>query len=149
MTNDQLLEKLDLWIGQFLTGIIPMDATLTEIFMKCCMVEQEADVIPKEIQDTFLFQVAEKRLRFMQMQPTMSSLAFLAFLCRSPGEVVMYITVLRRKLGPVKLNMGNIAEVFPTGFLSPAQLSRAWDAQKLGGSNLVDVVDLREPTCPT
>lgn len=70
--------------------------------------------------------------------------ALLAYLCDTPGKVVMYVNAIKAayllgKLDRMPVGMEEICTLFPRGFPTEEELSRLWQLQKLSnGSNLLD-----------
>ena len=65
----------------------------------------------------------------------------LSFICKTPGDAVMYIYYLAYKAKEIKkdfIDFDDFVNIFPMGYYSKPQLDKAWDAQKIGGSNLLD-----------
>ena len=65
----------------------------------------------------------------------------LSFICTTPGDAVMYIYYLASKAKEIKkefIDFDDFINIFPMGYYSKTQLDKAWDAQKIGGSNLLD-----------
>jgi hypothetical protein len=55
----------------------------------------------------------------------------------------MFMYALRVRNGKGSLTVTDIANVFMMGFPSDDYRSIMWDEQKLGGANLLDLVDVR------
>lgn len=98
--------------------------------------------IPKEliedVQQSFSYKVLDKRSKAIGLTLTEPVKLFLSFLCTSPGEIVMYLYVLRN-VGRHH-SMSSIDKLFKDGFPTPEALSESWSAQKKSGLNMLDFV---------
>ena len=59
----------------------------------------------------------------------------------TPGDAVMYIYYLAYKAKEKNkdiITFNDFVDIFPMGYFSKKQLEEAWDAQKIGGQNLLD-----------
>lgn len=107
----------------------PMDKETSELFLQMVMIENvNTFTTPNEIKQQFLYQVIDKRAEFIGLELSEPAKTFLMFLTKSPGTAVMYLYALRSKFNSV--NISNIAETFPVGFLSESSLEEMWDKQK-------------------
>jgi len=65
----------------------------------------------------------------------------LSFIVDTPGDAVMYIYYLAYKAKEKNkdiITFNDFVDIFPMGYFSKKQLEEAWDAQKIGGQNLLD-----------
>lgn len=143
VTNEVLIEKLVSWAAKFISNQQPMSYALSEAFIKIMLMETKNAAVPDQIKSSFMYQVLELRFKTIGVEPTPHVIAFLSFLVKSPGEAVMFMYALRVRNGKGLLNMNLIAYIFMTGFPSEEHLSHMWDEQKVGGANMLDMVDVR------
>lgn len=135
------------WVEFFLsTPVRALHDSEKRAFTKLCMVDAGLDIIPKEIEDEiaelFGYRVVDKRAAFIGLKLTKAVKMFLTTICASPGDIVMYLYVLRSK--GVEHNMESIAQYFQGGFPTNSSLSASWDRQKICGANMLDMLDLNE-----
>lgn len=143
ITNDEALAKFNVWLEQFFAEVEPMEPEVTEILMKSFQIEVDNTAPFDELLSTFEYQLIDKRARFLQMQLTPALIAFLMYLCGSPGNCVMFLSAIRVKATTNNVSISRLCEIFPNGFPTKARMSVLWDLQKHGGANLLDFVDLR------
>ena len=65
----------------------------------------------------------------------------LSFIAQTPGDMVMYIYYLAYKAKQKNkdiITFDDFVDIFPMGYFNKKQLDQAWDAQKIGGQNLLD-----------
>jgi len=133
------------WAIEFISALtIPMDKQLTKVFMMCRLAESAKKDIGQELKEEFVYKIIDKRAQFIGLTMTEPVKMMLCMLCNSPGTAVMYVYALRyfqvnAKLGPI--NTEDLAALFAYGFPSEAELSRLWDLQKNGASNLLDQIN--------
>jgi len=136
------------WVEFFLsTPVRVLHGQEKQAFTRLTLVDAGLETVPEhistEIKSMFGYQVLEKRAEFIGLKLTDAVKFFLSVICNSPGEIVMYLYVLRAK--GVEYNMGRLAVLFPNGFPVDSALSECWDRQKIGGANMLDLLDLN--TC--
>lgn len=120
----------------------PMSVEMTQTFFVLSLadVRREERHVP-ELENSFMYRLISSRAEYIGLTLTEPAKAFLTILCESAGTAVMYLYVLR-SVAPA-VNMTQIAETFPIGFLVEESLSEAWGAQKLeDGNNGLDCLDL-------
>lgn len=113
------------WAADFLSKAKePCDG---RAFLQLVFLEKEWTQCPSELQ-TFIYKVIDKRSKSIGLDLSISVKIWFSMIVKTPGEAVMYLYALRSKTE--KCDMSTLAKVFPEGFLSDADLSLMWDAQK-------------------
>lgn len=138
---EELQEKFKIWCNNFGEAEIePMNMNLSKYFLQCNMLEmQEVDI--KEINKESFYQVIDKRAEFISLKLNIYVKAFLMFLTKSPGTAVMYLYYIKSKqVGNIEMDMVALTMMFPDGFLKESELKILWDKQKIGSSNLLDMI---------
>jgi len=120
----------------------PMTPDLTQFMMQCMLSEMK---VLTEDEKPFLDKLIEKRVQHCfkyTLEPKL--ILFLAILCKSPGNCVLYLWYLQMISRDEKImhfTVEKICEVFPVGFLSESSLREIWNSQKVswrGSDNMVD-----------
>lgn len=126
-----------------------MSTQQSEIFLNMWIAERLKDSLPKEIIESFPFQVMKKRLvsHYGKQVATDSVLAFLSIgVASSVGEVVMYAGAVAAMYaehhGEHIITMEDVADKFAMGFPSKDTLEVIWEMQKIGGDNSLDRSDM-------
>lgn len=91
-----------------------------------------------DVGQTFSYKVLDRRSAAIGLVLTEPAKLFLSVLCNSPGEIVMYLYVLRN--ADTHHSMVSIADMFKDGFPTQEALSESWEAQKKSGCNMLDFV---------
>lgn len=146
--RESLSEAWKKWSKGFLDlPTEPMSRGLSGVFIQCSMAEsQNLPAIP-EVAKTFQYQVIEKRSEAVGLKMTDALKMLLSAIVASPGEAVMYVYALLyiqqvEKLSKVDIDAFSIA--FPMGFPPESELHKAWDAQKIKGRNMLDMLTADE-----
>lgn len=140
------------WADKFLSlkgdEIQPMTPLQSQAFISMNFVERDATAskgIEGDLNKDFLYQVMAKRAEYYGLKYTVPLLAFVRYLCNSPGTGVMWVHALKRleiKNGK-QVDIEALSHAFPVGFPTDAALSTLWNAQKgIGGAvdNYLDTV---------
>lgn len=139
------------WTREFLRlPCPPMSVEMANAFMTCCMSEA-ADFPPEGLKAALPYQIAIKRFEALGVSVTPAVVEFIDCACNNPAQIVMYVMAIKgayvigRVQGGGTFNMDSLAHLFPNGFPSEAQLSEAWEKQKLDKAvsmidNMLDVV---------
>lgn len=140
MTQEEMKIKFDEWCNLFCKAKKEeMDESLTKAFLALCFFENMRKDPPPEIQESFLYQIAEKRSEFIGLKMGKVAIAFLSALCGTPGEIVMYLYYLKSIYIEREISMHELAKVFPYGFPTREEIEKLWDAQKVPElDNLLD-----------
>lgn len=143
MTKEEAAVKFEKWCTEFHEAEIgPMDDEMTRIFLAVTMAEMKNGDVPS-LEDQFLYKVLDKRAEFIGLKLNKYIKVLLTLLSRSPGVVVMYLYYLKSKQHPgTELTVEQIARTFPMGFPTEKALEKLWDSQKIGGSNLLDMIQM-------
>jgi hypothetical protein len=115
---------------------MPMDEETTSILAKL-LFSKPLDIkdIPEK-DKPFLIKMMEKRIRVLytyQMNDA-KALLFLAFISKTPGIAVMYLTFLQYKafkMHKKEIDLNDICEIFFNGFPGESDLSMVWHKQKI------------------
>lgn len=155
----QLGAHLTKWVDLFFEQPVQqMDLETTRALINLLIMEKSGAPMADEVKQQFMYQVCEKRAEHLQLDCNEYMIAFLSIMvCRTPGEIVMYLTALRHwqvasvdeqltedgKIKQVKLTLNALCNIFPSGF--PISLEEAWDQQKgyklgLSVDNMLDAV---------
>lgn len=135
---------------------VEMDKDTMELLMKLLLMRmqnkdksnKEEFSIPEK-EKPFILKMLEGRLQLYQFKLNGNDLRFfLAVLCKSPGNVVLYLWYLQywcKKNNVKEVDLEMFGEkIFPMGFPSDKTLLRIWDGQKvkrketMASDNLVD-----------
>ena len=146
---NELRPKWDAWCQEFLNtkGVLPTG--LAQVALNRMLIaDKNNDPMPPELTETFAHRVFSSHAKRIGLQMSPHALMFVAMvISRDPGTSVMYAHVLRffqLKKNLPSLNMVNVAEAFPDGFLTEDQLRKLWEKQKGGQGNgydnLLDVI---------
>lgn len=134
--------------------IQPMDRRQSEIFFQATILEASKgkQEFTSEIAKEFgeIGKVFYKRLEAYGGKATIGAVVVCAAMADGlPGNMVMYAHTISRlyKLDGKVVDVGVLANVFPTGFPNERGLSDVWDAQKGKGwdepvDNMLDYPDL-------
>lgn len=141
------------WTDKFLSlkgdQVQPMRPMQSQAFISMTFVERDETAckgLEGDLNKDFLYQVMAKRAEYYGLKYTVPLLAFVRYLCNSPGVWVMWIHALKRleiKNGGKTVNIEALAHAFPVGFPTDAALSTLWNEQKgLDGAvdNYLDTV---------
>jgi hypothetical protein len=121
----------------------PMSDGLSSVFMKLVMLEMGNDSIPPELKTQFIYNVIEKRAEYIELKINDHVKAFLTYLVNNPGAAVMYLYYMKSAAPPnINISMHELSKIFPMGFPSDSELSELWEAQKIKGNNMLDMVDV-------
>ena len=146
--RESLNEAWKTWSIGFLTlATAPMSQGLSGVFIQCSMAESQNLPAIAEVAKTFQYQIIDKRAESIGLKMTDALKMLLSAIVGSPGEAVMYVYALLywqqyNELEQVDIEALSIA--FPFGFPTESELERAWDVQKVGGRNMLDMLRLDE-----
>jgi hypothetical protein len=135
----------------------PMDDDTGKLFISATFQElagpssENLKDLEQECRKDFGYNVFLDRAESLDLKITTYAGIFIASLCQSPGEAVMWAHGLRAqqiKKNLPEIDMGVLSEIFPFGFPTREGLNSVWDNQKghfLGVpvDNLLDVVDAK------
>lgn len=147
---DEKMSIFRTWADSFLqVRNAPMDKITGQVFLALYIGEQAKQDVPTEIAETFQYKVLEKRAKYVGLNINPHATAFIASICRSPGELVMYCYALKhwQMIHKELISIATISSIFPTGFPDSSDLEDLWDQQKVGVGNLLDnisAVDFNE-----
>lgn len=128
------------WVDQFLAQPKEtMSPSLCEAFTVLTLWEGEAP--PEDVLSDPMFRLVDLRATALGLTFSSTVVTWLAVIAESPGEAVMYLSVLGFRFGKEHLvTMDDVVATFPLGFLSREALSKMWDAQKTDeGQNGLDL----------
>lgn len=115
-----------------------MDEELTMMMMNIMM----GGVNREKMDEVFTYKVAKSRAEHIGLIADQQLLDFLVMLCPSPGDIVMYLSLLRQEqLEGKTATMENFCYLFPFGFPNRDELGVIWDAQKVKGASLGNGLD--------
>lgn len=140
---DEKMSIFRTWADSFLQAPVePMSKTTSGIFVTLILLEQQGKEVPPQVKEAFQYQVLSKRADWIKLGVNHHVVSFIASICQSPGELVMYCYALKHWQVQNKkpLTMFMIAEIFPFGFPNRDTLEILWDQQKIGGANLLDSI---------
>lgn len=134
---------------------VEMSTSLSHAFFHCTLLESKLSSVDilSGMKDSFEVLLIQKRAEALGLSINDPATCFFTMLCRTPGEVTMYISALKYFLdkNPVgnkedtEITMANIAFAFPQGFLSQKDIEEMWDKQKereCPCGNLLDMIDV-------
>lgn len=117
----------------------PMSNELTTIFLAVMMGNVDREVL----ESMFTYKVIVARSEALGLEMEDSVRDFLACLCKSPGTVTMYLSLLRQEqANGNRITMSFWSDLFPMGYPSEDNLQELWDAQKVAGAPLGNALDL-------
>lgn len=121
--------NLESWSNDFFAQAkTPMTQQQSQVFMNMFLSEGDEQFTIPEVENSFMYQVIDKRAEFMGLELTKPTKMFLMFLSESPGTAVMYLSAIRQKTNQV--SMETLTTLFPVGFVSNEVLDELWDKQK-------------------
>lgn len=97
-------------------------------------------------QSEFMVKVGYGRCKFIGLPVTAAGLAILLLGCNSPGDIVMNVMIAKKQYELLKDKAGPLADaefmmpLFGQGCIDQAFYSEMWDLQKVGGTNMLDVL---------
>lgn len=141
---EALRKSLATWAHAFRNSATkPLSDAEGDSMFACLMAEGKPNWPPEALKQQMGYQIAQRRLNYMGVDAHESVPTFLACVCDRPGTMVMYIMAIgehwltlpepRKKFG-----MEDFTILFPKGLHYDADLSKAWDGQKVGGANMLD-----------
>jgi hypothetical protein len=117
----------------------PMSNELCTLFLAVMMGNVDREVL----EEMFIYKVVVARAEAIGLEMEDSLRDFLACLCKSPGTVTMYLSLLRQEQENGKqITMSYWSELFPTGYPTEDNLQTLWDAQKVADAPLGNALDL-------
>jgi hypothetical protein len=91
----------------------------------------------------FLYKVTVARSEAIGLVIEQNLTDFISVLCKSPGDVTMYISLLRQEQkNGIAATLANFIELFPMGFPNQDELGVLWDAQKAKDAPLGNSLDI-------
>jgi hypothetical protein len=128
------------WCDKFKnTETEEMSEEMTRVLMSIMIGGANREVID----DTFTYKVVMARSKAIGLNLEQSLADFISILCKSPGDITMYLSLLRQEQEDgKKATMGNFVELFPCGFPNQDELSILWDAQKVKDAPLGNALDV-------
>lgn len=142
-TANEKMEIFRAWADSFLQAPVePMSKSTSGVFITLTLMENKKEPIPEQLHSVFQFQLFRKRGVWIGLRATDHACAFIASLCSSPGELVMYCYALKhwQTLNSKDITIATIADIFPMGFPMNDALEDLWDQQKIGGANMLDSI---------
>lgn len=119
----------------------PMTGEETKILLQLHMAGDDFK-IPADGEKPLALEVLSKRLPLYGFEMTDAAKLFVCALAETPGQIVMYLTYISWRMANSNVRLANIeflcTTVFPWGIPSETDLHTLWEAQKCGGSNLLD-----------
>lgn len=136
MTTDQSR----MFMGMTMAELDPKNAAQTNMTID----EVIAHAEEQGLMNVFTLAVLAQRLKAgtANVRYSFYTVVFLASLCKTPGESVLWAWSLYRKSIEANeaITMGRLAHYFPMGFPNEQAIEEAWDAQKgaaqIGGNKL-------------
>lgn len=127
----------------------PMSREQSQCFVMCSMSETQKIDLPPEIEQSFPYQVIDKRLAYWGVEVTPWVKVFVAMIIDSPGLAVLYCAALGAlwaKKGQVTMNvfagLDGDPQTFGMGLPSEEDLHVVWENQKIhdgrGSDNMLD-----------
>ena len=142
MTDNPFQEVFDIkrWCQQFKEApTVPMDDDLTRIMMAVML----GNINREFLEDMFTYKVVMARSETLGLNIEQQVADFLAVMCHSPGDITMYLSLLRQEQEDgEEINMTNFVNLFPWGFPTQDTLSTLWDAQKEKDAPLGNALDM-------
>jgi hypothetical protein len=95
----------------------------------------------------FALKLISKRADFIGLKINAPAMIMLSTMCDTPGEAVMWLYALRYHqartphLQQNGVTLEDFSRLLISGWPSDAQLEALWDAQKIGGVNLLDTLN--------
>jgi len=94
--------------------------------------------------DHFCFQVMSKRLQASGQKVQLPTMLFLASLCQTPGDAVMWAYTLcdiAERLNVEFVGLHELTQMFPDGFPTDTARLACWDAQKDSNAPIGNAMD--------
>lgn len=114
--------------------------------LKITLMENSRQDFPEEEAGS-MFQLIKKRLDYHGIPHSKHLVLFLCLIPMTPGSAVLFshaIACMYQKLER-EVTLSDFCVFFPDGLPSDDTLIKAWDAQKVEGTNIVDYVDTWTP----
>ena len=119
---------------------LPLSPDQFTVFLTLLSIED------KEVEDLYektggIRMIIEGRLGALKYTLDKKTQIMLSFIAQTPGDAIMYVYYLAYKAKEKKkdnITFDDFVDIFPMGYFSKKQLDDAWDAQKIGGQNLLD-----------
>lgn len=117
----------------------PMTDTRTKLMLTVMM----GGVNREKMDEYFMYKVINGRAEALGLDIDQDLKDFLALMCISPGDVTMYVALLRQEQAEGKeASMDNFIELFPNGFPNREDLGDLWDVQKEKDAPCGNALDL-------
>lgn len=140
---------LRLWLKQLQDSpLTPPDVELGLTLLRCEHAEKEGYAVPPELRENVCLRIFESRMAAVSVMTSPWLAVFMAAVCLSPAESVMWACAL--KLYAIRnkvavLDIGVICTEYKKGLYSRETLEKLWGMQKLAvptstTDNLLDVV---------
>jgi len=119
---------------------LPLSPDQFRVFMTLLTIDD------KEVEDLYektggIRMIIEGRLGALNYTLDKKTQIMLSFIAETPGDAVMYVYYLAYKAKDKNkdiITFDDFVDIFPMGYFTKKQLDDAWDAQKIGGQNLLD-----------
>ena len=105
-----LSRKLVIWYRAFKNAEVgPLSVDMAKAFIVLEMASRNGDLpsLRENTKDSFPAQVAEKRAAFVNLHMDLQLTLFLPLLCKSPGDVVMWVYFLKMHSISLKVFLPN------------------------------------------
>ena len=123
----------------------------SESFLKCLLSEKQhgEDPIPEDFDGSPTHNIMAARIKASGAEVSRWVIAFLATMCDSPGDCVLWAHACKCMFGKdkEKLTMSLLADHFPLGFPNKEEARTCWDSQKgynLGLEKVDNYLDTKE-----
>lgn len=151
LTSENLIEEKFCKVIQTLDHY-PMNEDQMKLLMSLLMASKEMpDGLQEALNEEFLWKMLNKRLEIcFDFTMCDKSKFFLMNICKSAGNVVMYLTYLqwwcfKKEINHIDLDDIFCTRIFPNGFFKESDLQNIWDNCKIknhkGSDNLLDYQD--------
>lgn len=157
LDRETRMSLLTTWVDRFIDTVVnskPMAATMQDTVQALILYETmygKLDVLSNcaEIRNSFSFKVTQTRANFLKLPLSEFAVTALSLFSESPGNVVMYLTVLKHLYAanvdkPKVITTSMLMDsLFEYKLPSNGALQDLWDAQKVEDNkfNLVDLID--------
>ena len=140
----ELIDHYNQWCDEFQKSKCgPLSEKISKIFLSLLILEKKNTEIPPDFKKQFMYQVLTKRAKSISLKMNVYSTALLALLSDRPGMAVMYLYYLKSKTqDDSEVTMATITNLFPLGFPSDDEMSKLWEKQKIGSTNMLDLIEV-------
>ncbi len=128
----------------------PLTEEATRLYLSCVMGDAQHgdDAIPEDYDGSQAHNIVQKRLDAAGADVSRWVVSFVATMCQSPGDCVLWAHALKtlgNKVG--RVDMQELTNAFPMGFPSESERRSCWDSQKgynLGLEKVDNYLDTKE-----